>query len=116
MNYEVHPSDQVVHKTAMMLPINSTALDVMEAAVDQNSPYYKFVATYYGSSLGYFINAIGDVPTAPNSHYYWAFYYSIGDGKPIYSDKGVSNFILPSSGYTIIMKYERIETKEEHSC
>ena len=116
VNYEVHESDNAVHKTAMTLPMHSTALDVMKAAVDHDSQSYKFVATYYGSNLGFFINAIGNTPTAPTAptdKFYWAFYYSIGDGKlPIYSDKGVSNFIIPSSGYTIIMKYEQIKAND----
>ena len=30
---------------------------------------------------------------APIVHYYWAFFYSIGDGKPIRSDTDASNFV-----------------------
>lgn len=85
----------------------------MKAAVDKDSSKYKFTATYYGSSLGFFIDAIGGVPAAPNSEFYWAFYYSIGNGKPIKSDKGVSDFIIPSSNYTIIMKYISAKVSDE---
>lgn len=79
-----------------------TALDVLEAAVDVNSGY-RFTATYFGS-LGYLIDAING--TASKDPCYWFFYYQKPGMEPVFSDVGVSSFVIPEDGYSIIFRYE----------
>ena len=42
---------------SVTIPANGVAQNVMEASVDVDSSY-RFTATYFGSTLGYFIDAI----------------------------------------------------------
>lgn len=85
------------------IPVNGTALNVMEASVDV-SPAYRFTATYFGSTLGYYINTING--TAASDTCYWEFFYQVpGSLQPVSSDVGVSNYTIPTDGYSIIMQY-----------
>ena len=91
---------------------NGTAQNVLEASVDVNREY-QFTATYFGSTLGYFIDAING--TSSNNPCYWFFYFQApGQPGPVLSNLGVSNFFIPTSGYSIFMRYEKFNA-EHHS-
>ena len=95
---------------SVTIPTNGTAQNVLEASVGVGTAY-RFTATYFGSTLGYFIDAING--TSSDNPCYWFFYYQApGLPNPVLSNLGVSNFIIPTSGYSIFMRYE--EFKEEH--
>ena len=95
------------------IPCGGTALQVMEAATDYPDPavarMYRFTATYFGSVLGYFINAINMVPDTieqpTNGSCYWLFLVETPDGKTLSSIVGVSSFTFDSDGYGMIMRY-----------
>ena len=79
------------------------------AAVSDYGASYKFTATYFGSALGYLIDAINDVPVAvtqlPPSVCYWEFYVKYPNGTEVSSPVGVSSFTFNSSGYGMTMRY-----------
>ena len=81
----------------------------MENAVSDYGASYKFTATYYGSALGYLIDAINDVPVAvtqlPPSVCYWEFYVKYPNGTEVSCDVGVSRFTFNSSGYGMTLRY-----------
>ena len=92
---------------AVMVKVDSTALDVMQQAVidykgkEKPNPY-QFQATFF--SFGYFIDQLN---RSQNTGYCnWTFYYSKPGGPEVLADVGVSSFHIPESGYSIILKYE----------
>lgn len=93
----------------VLIPAGASAYNVMENAVSDYGASYKFTATYYGSALGYLIDAINDVPVAvtqlPPSVCYWEFYVKYPNGTEVSSAVGVSSFTFNSSGYGITMRY-----------
>ena len=101
VNYAVEFPDQTV-QVPVTVPVGATAQNVMEAGANAN-PNLRFVAMYYNTQLGYFINKIGNVGGDPNM--YWQLLWSENNGPLIPSDKGVSNFVIPAAGYTIWMRY-----------
>ena len=48
----------------VLIPAGASAYKVMETAVSDYGASYKFTATYFGSALGYLIDAINNVPVA----------------------------------------------------
>ena len=81
----------------------SPALAVLQGAVDINKDY-KFTATYYGTAMGYDIDTIyGVEDKAP---YYWMFYIQKPGCEPELAPVGVSNYIIPDPGYSVIFRYE----------
>ena len=75
----------------------------MELAVDQDRSY-RFSATYFGTQLGYFIDTING--TTSNNPCFWFFYYQPPGMKPIFSNLGVSNFVIPDNGGRVIFRYK----------
>lgn len=94
------------------LPLESTALTVMENAVF--NPAYKFKATYCGTNKGFFIDAINGTDNMPGSLCYWNFLVMTPTGAVTVPGVGVSNYIVPDQGYTIIMEYGPVS--EQQSC
>ena len=88
-----------------------TALDVMTTAADKFS-YFNFKSTYFGNS-GYFIDTIAGI--ASSDPCYWFFYYKIPGLPETKSSLGVSNVVIPGSGWTIIMRYENFLPDPGHS-
>ena len=92
---------------------NGTAQNVLEASVDVNRAY-RFTATYFGSTLGYSIGTING--TSSNNPCFWFFYFQApGQPGPVFSNLGVSNFIIPTSGYSIFMRYEKFNAEDDSS-
>ena len=86
------------------IPVGSVAQRVMELAVDQNTSY-KFSATYYGTKLGYLIDTINGISSGkPLS---WSFYYKSPGKHPVKASEGVTHFIIPEDGGTVIFRYEK---------
>ena len=90
------------------IPCGGTALQVMEAAVDIDRSY-RFAATYFGSSLGYFINAVNSIPPIieplTNESCFWLFLIRTPDGEIIPSNVGVSSYTFNDDGYGMILRY-----------
>ena len=93
-------------------PVGSVALRVMELAVDQDQSY-RFSATYFGTQLGYFIDTIDGVTS--DDPCYWFFYYQPPGMSPVFSNLGVSNFVIPDNGGTVIFRYETFDPSTESS-
>ena len=87
----------------------STALDVMEQAVDQFGAPYRFSATYFGTPLGYFIDSINGTASNLEDSCFWFFFVGTPDGKEFLSPVGVSNFRVPGKGYSIIWRFSQFE-------
>ena len=88
------------------IPRGGTALQVMEAAVDINRSY-RFAATYFGSTLGYFINAVNSIPPIiePSESCFWLFLIRTPDGEILPSNVGVSSYTFNDDGYGMILRY-----------
>ena len=93
----------------VMVPAGSAAFEVIKNAVDRYGPSYKFTATYF-QNLGYFINAINNVPGTitnnPPSMCFWKFIVQTPDGKEIVPNVGVSSYTFSRDGFGLIMRYE----------
>ena len=88
----------------LMVETGSTALDVMITAADLNRSY-NFETSYFGD-IGFAIDAVNG--TASTSKCFWFFYYQFpGQSKPVKSQLGVSNVVVPGDGSTIILRYQR---------
>ena len=75
------------------------------AAADENTGL-NFQATY-DKNLGYEIISIGGVTAT--KHHYWDFDYETPEKhKEIHSSFGVSNVVITSNDWKIIMKYKRV--------
>lgn len=102
------------------IPCGGTALQVMENAVDapQVGRMYRFAATYFGSSLGYFINAINSIPPVieplTNESCFWYFLIRSPDGTVLPSSVGVSSFTISRNGYGMIMRYSAQTVFTDH--
>ena len=88
------------------IPCGGTALQVMETAVDIDRSY-RFVATYFGSSLGYLINAVNSIPPIiePSESCFWLFLIRTPDGEILPSNVGVSSYTFNDDGYGMILRY-----------
>ena len=94
------------------IPVGSVALRVMELAVDQDRSY-RFSATYFGTQLGYFIDTING--TSSDDPCYWFFYYQPPRMDPVFSNLGVSSFVIPDNGGRVIFRYEMSRPFPGHS-
>ena len=76
------------------VPAGSTALDVMEGAVDISNGF-QFSATNFGATLGFAIDQISGTANRPDDNCFWVFLvdYNDGDG-PQPSNVGVSHFSI----------------------
>ena len=86
------------------ISVGSVAQRVMELAADKNKAY-RFTATYFDKTLGYEIDTINDVTS--KKPYYWAFYYQSPGKDPVKTNEGVTNFVIPEDGGTVILRYEK---------
>lgn len=102
---------------SVQAPVLSRGLDIMESAANAE-PQYMFTAQYFGADLGYFITTINgtsqSVYQANSSEpfCYWAVYIAFPNDTEVQSALGISNFCLPSSGYTIIYRYTSTNENE----
>ena len=104
-------SGELTKKANVKIETGETALDVMIAAADKDSNF-NFKSTYFGNS-GYFIDSIAGI--ASSDPCYWFFYYIIPGLPETKSSLGVSNVVIPGSGWTIIMRYEEFLPDPGHS-
>ena len=99
------PTSSAPDPITVTISKNGSALDVMEASVDV-STYYRFSATYFGNTLGYSIDTING--TSSSDPCYWFFYVQEpGSPMPVLANLGVSNYLVPTDGYSIYMRYEK---------
>ena len=92
---------------------NSSVLRLMERAADLSTAY-RFTATYFGSTLGYFIDTING--TQSNNPCFWFIYIRLSTGEEFLSPLGVSNYIISASGHSIIWRYETFDANStEHN-
>ena len=73
---------------------------------------YKFSATYYGQTLGYFIDSLAGTGS-PNDTCFWAIYYQPPNGNPYYLSFGASNFVPPVDGGNLIFQYQAFDDDQE---
>ena len=92
----------------LTIPEGGTAQKVLEASVGISS-YYRFSATYFGSTLGYFIDTINGTSSDMAASCFWFFYVQEPGKQPELASVGVSNYVIPTSGYSIFMRYEKSE-------
>ena len=79
----------------------------MENARDIN-PALAFSATYFGVTFGYFIDKIGE--TSNDNNCTWTFLYQPPSEDPYAPAVGVSNFVLPVNGGTVVMAFRAFKT------
>ena len=96
----------------LTIPEGGTAQKVLEASVGISS-YYRFSATYFGSTLGYFIDTINGTTSDMAASCYWFFYVQEPGKQPELASVGVSNYIIPTSGYSILMRYQEIPSEQD---
>jgi len=84
----------------------STAMDIMELAVNEGTQY-RFKATYFGVSTGgYFIDAING--TSNSDTCFWFFYILPPDSAEFRPNVGVSTYI-PGSDFIMTLRYETFQ-------
>ncbi len=92
------------------------ALDVMEQA-GNIGPDYRFSATYFESDLGFLIDTLNsneNNETGNNCN--WIYFIMNPEGSIVLGSVGVSNYIIPADGYTIIWRYNmQMQTLTEGS-
>ena len=88
------------------VPAGSVALIVMQEAANDDSQL-RFTATYFGSDLGYYIDAINGTSTDSENRCYWLIYVRYPNGTEFLSPLGVSSYVLPGTGYSLIWRYTR---------
>ena len=86
----------------VLVETGATVFDVMIAAADANDSY-DFTASYFGDS-GFFINAVNG--TANAFPCFWFFFYRIPGLPETQSPLGVSNVVVPGSGFSVILRYQ----------
>jgi hypothetical protein len=86
----------------VLVETGATAFDVMIAAADASGDY-DFTTSYFGDS-GFFIDAVNG--TANASPCFWFFYYQISGLPETLSPLGVSNVVIPGSGFTVILRFQ----------
>ena len=76
------------------VPAGSTALDVMEGAVDISRDF-QFSATNFGATLGFLIDKISGTASRPEDNCFWSFLVTSKKGDdPQPSSVGVSHFSI----------------------
>ena len=104
--------------TTVMVDPQSTALNVMEAAVVGFDPTYRFSATYFGEEVGYFIDRIGNATVNMDRDCFWVYYVistTVGGGETLYPPSGgISNFFIPANGTRIAWTLLAID-QESHN-
>ena len=102
-----------------MVDPQSTALNVMEAAVAGFDPTYRFSATYFGAELGYFIDKIAGVKSGMVPNCFWIYYATAktvtGEEVSYPPNFGVSNFLIPANDVGIVWNYEYYVYNGSHS-
>lgn len=89
---------------SVALPCNQSAQRVMELGADDN-PSLRFTVTYFGSADGgYLVDAING--TSETSECSWFLYYQAPGMMAVRTSSGVSDFIVPDDGGTVILRYE----------
>ena len=116
VNYQEGPcmdNSPPIPSINVSIPCGGTAQQVMENAVNYPDPdvarMYRFAATYFGSSLGYFVNAINSIPPIieplTNESCFWLFLLQTPNGTLLSSNVGISSYTFNSDGYGMIMRY-----------
>ena len=86
----------------MDVSCGSSAQQVMEMAANADQSY-GFTVTYPGTAVGYTIDAING--TVNSDPCFWFFYHQVPGGDAVLSDS-ITNFIIPSNGSQVIMRYQ----------
>ena len=115
VNYQEGPcmdNSPPIPSINVSIPCGGTAQQVMENAVNYPDPdvarMYRFTATYFGSSLGYLVNAINSIPstlTNESDSCFWLFLVQTPNGTLLSSNVGISSYTFNSDGYGMIMRY-----------
>ena len=101
-NPNCSPANTPPDPTIVIVETGATVFDVMIAAADVDNSY-DFTTSYFGDS-GFFIDAVNG--TANAAPCFWFFFYQI-PGLPVtLSQLGVSNVVVPGSGFTVILRYQ----------
>ena len=96
---------------SVTIPANGEALSVLEASVNVDRAY-RFTAIYFGPTLGYSIGAING--TSSRNPCFWFFYIQPpGSPNPVLSNLGLSSYLIPTSGYSVFMRYEKYSGEDE---
>lgn len=86
-------------------PTGSTALHIMEEAVRENGPMYRFATRYsaVGSGYGYTVWQVGNVSNSGNCD--WAVFVTAPNGVESPLSEPVSVYTLPATEYTLTLKF-----------
>ena len=88
------------------IPIQGSAQQVLEKSVDYGREY-RFTATFFNHKLGYFVDAINGTSGNVKTNCFWLFYIRLPKKpKEFLPNVGVSNYVIPADGFTVIMRYQ----------
>lgn len=107
VNYYVEPQGNPVNPVSVSIPVDGSALQVMEGAANRYGTKYYFTAKYYGKYQGFEIMVIGGVPG--DKTHYWEFLIKSPNGSIERPEVGVSAYKFLKPGYGMIMRLK--ETK-----
>ena len=91
------------------IPVGSNALAVMEQAVNLFGSDYRFSGTYFGSTLGLFVDTLNGVSNNVEESCFWIYYIELPDGSEMRANLGVSNYVVPADDYSIIWRFMRVD-------
>ena len=95
------------YSITVTIPPGATAFEVMKVAVRIDNNFYF---THHETQQEFSIESIGE--TAKNENCYWSFNYVFKGLLIAPSEVGVSGFVICCNGYSIIMSYVPIQTKD----
>ena len=70
---------------------------------------YRFTVSYFNNELGYFVDAINGTSGNTTTNCFWLFYIRLPSGTECQPEVGISNYVIPSDGHTVIMRYQFAE-------
>ena len=102
VDYYVEPQGNPVSPVSVSIPVNGSALQVMEGAANRYGTNYYFTSKYYGKYHGFEILAIDGIPH--DEAHYWEFLIKSPNGSIERPEVGISAYKFSNTGYGMIMR------------
>ena len=102
VDYYVEPQGNPVSPVSVSIPVDGSALQVMEGAANRYGKKYYFTSKYYGKYHGFEILMINGIPH--DEAHYWEFLIKSPNGSIKRPEVGISAYKFSNPGYGMIMR------------
>ena len=82
-----------------------SAQRVLEESVEFGRDY-RFTASFFNNEFGYFVDEINGTSGSTTTNCFWLFYVRLPNGTEVQPNVGISNYVIPADGHSVIMRYE----------